>query len=349
MPKLFSRFKSFHLSYKEAADICHGLHLLLTAGIPLMHAFSVLSSFNRGKTRQMLNSIEEKLHSGMPLWKSLNESKMFLPMVISIVRLGEQTGDLDHAFEKCHEIYAAKEKFRQSMISALSYPAFVLATCCFMIIFMVAIIFPMFSTLFSGFDMPLPLLTVCVINVFSFIYTWGLLSAIIIFFIGLGLAYLFRNRLEEDIFNIKLRVPLIKNMMIEKIAGDIGSLLEAGIGLASALEEIQKEEKQMINERILKPAQAAIMEGQSLSEALLKCKLFDRSILGLVRLGEESASLGKMLLEISRITRLEIESRIKRLVGLIEPMATLTVGAVVSIMALAMIMPIFNLIDVLQK
>lgn len=337
------------MSNNAAADFCRGMNMLLSAGIPLVQALNVLAYLGPMKARKATEKIADQVKNGEPLWKAIESSQLFLPIIIRSLRIAEQAGQLEGCFNHCQDYYLSRESFKQSLVSALSYPAFVVVLSMLMLSFICVTVMPMFTSLFSGFDIKLPLLTTGVIYIFSLLSYCGVPVLFTLAVIALPVQYLMRNKFNRQYYAFMLTLPFIKEMLKQKVLADLGCLIESGVSLPEALTEIIKGENNTVIAGTLNLVKEGILEGESLSEALHKCKLFSGQIIGLVQLGEETASLGKMLLEISKMQKIQVENRIKSWMRFLEPAATLTVGAVVSVIAIAMFLPIFSLIDILQQ
>lgn len=308
---------------------------LLKAGLPLSRSLGLLSE---RFPRLQIEILNQRLLQGSSLTEGLREWGV-AGWILNQVELGETTGQLEAAL---FQVASSLEKglvFRRKLLSALTYPGLVLGTSLICIFGLIFFILPTFGQMFTELNCQLPPLTRLVMALPSF-WQIGLLIT------ALFLAILYKIMRED---NFRMKVPYLggiyRDTQIVIFSRVLGSQLQCAVPILSALKISSASagpSYQGALERIIK----LIANGEGLGSALKRFPfLFPQTFHQMVAVGEESGSLGEMLLRAADLFEAEVEHSIQRAMALVEPVSTLMVGFFVGALALAMMLPLFSLVN----
>ncbi|MFH1617076.1 MAG: type II secretion system F family protein [Candidatus Margulisiibacteriota bacterium] len=324
------------------SDFYKQLASLLKAGLPLHSALQMLEA------RHKLGDLAEAISGGKSFSVAL-EDRGVPADIVSMVRVGEWNACLEENLFDISKHLEGQAKAKSSIKRTLTYPCIVLASSVLCIIGLLAFVLPMFASMFSGFDMPLPLLTRVLLSISQF--WWLVLLAIAAFSAGAVLLY----RKEQ----VKLGMPVVGRLhryfICERFCAMLAQQLRNGVPILEAIRNIKPGISFKAYRDSIDSIYADLENGQKLSNCLARpepcrrtVKLFPETLCQMIRVGEETGTLDSVLGEAADYYRQEAESAIKSVTGLIEPLSTLAVGGIVGLVAFAMLGPLFSVLDYLQ-
>ncbi|MCX2972150.1 type II secretion system F family protein [Halieaceae bacterium IMCC8485] len=336
-------------SRQEVLSMTSELAVLLRAGLPLDRALKVLIDMAVQPQMQfLLNDLLKAVKGGKALSIAMqSHEKIFGSFYISMVRSGEASGLLSEVLDRLVEYLENAKANRDSVVSALIYPAILLVVAVLSIVLMLGFVVPQFESLFEDMGEALPLLTQMVLSGADFIKSWGWLLLIAI--IGGGIV--FRNwsstdqgraALDSRMLGLPLAGGIVFEFEVSKFARTTGTLLGNGVSLLKAISiAIDTVDNRVIRDalQVLPPA---VKGGQRMSIALEESKMFTPMVIQMIRVGEESGSLDKMLLELAKVFDDHVQSGVKRGLALLEPILILTMGFIIAVIIIAILMGILS-------
>ena len=336
-------------SRQEVLSMTSELAVLLRAGLPLDRALKVLIDMAVQPQMQfLLNDLLKAVKGGKALAIAMqSHEKIFGSFYISMVRSGEASGQLSEVLDRLVEYLENAKANRDSVVSALIYPAILLVVAVLSIVLMLGFVVPQFESLFEDMGEALPLLTQTVLSGADFIKSWGWLLLIVI--IGGGIV--FRNwsstdqgrtALDKRMLGLPLAGGIVFEFEVSKFARTTGTLLGNGVSLLKAISiAIDTVDNRVIRDalQVLPPA---VKGGQRMSIALEESKMFTPMVIQMIRVGEESGSLDKMLLELAKVFDDHVQSGVKRGLALLEPILILTMGFIIAVIIIAILMGILS-------
>jgi general secretion pathway protein F len=334
---------------QEVLSMTSELAVLLRAGLPLDRALKVLIDMAVQPQMQfLLNDLLKAVKGGKALSIAMqSHEKIFGSFYISMVRSGEASGLLSEVLDRLVEYLENAKANRDSVVSALIYPAILLVVAVLSIVLMLGFVVPQFESLFEDMGEALPLLTQMVLSGADFIKSWGWLLLIAI--IGGGIV--FRNwsstdqgraALDRRMLGLPLAGGIVFEFEVSKFARTTGTLLGNGVSLLKAISiAIDTVDNRVIRDalQVLPPA---VKGGQRMSIALEESKMFTPMVIQMIRVGEESGSLDKMLLELAKVFDDHVQSGVKRGLALLEPILILTMGFIIAVIIIAILMGILS-------
>jgi general secretion pathway protein F len=292
-----------------------------------------------------------KLEPGKALSQALqSREQVFGSFYINMVRAGEASGQLSEVLDRLVEYLENARVTRDSVVSALIYPAILAVVAVLSIVLMLGFVVPQFETLFEDMGEALPPLTQMVIAAADFIESYGWLLLVVVVGLGLYLRHWVqteegRTSLHRWLLQLPLAGGIIFEFEVSKFARTMGTLLGNGVSLLKAIAiAIDTVDNQVVREalQVLPPA---VKAGKRMSVALEGTGLFTPMVIQMTRVGEESGSLGQMMLELARVFDGHVQSGVKRSLALLEPVLILTMGFVIAIIIISILMGILSVND----
>lgn len=337
---------------QEILSMTSELAVLLRAGLPLDRALKVLIDMaSLPQLHQLLSEMLAAVKGGKALSQAMApHEELFGTFYISMVRSGEASGHLSEVLDSLVEYLENAKTNRDSVVSALIYPAILLVVSVLSIVLMLGFVVPQFETLFEDMGEALPLLTRMVISSAEFIKVYGWI--ILLLLVGLG--YYFRQwaRTEEGRISLDrrmLKLPLAGGIVFEfevsKFARTVGTLVGNGVSLLKAISiAIDTVDNRVIKDalQVLPPA---VKAGKRMSVALADTGMFTPMVIQMIRVGEESGSLDKMMLELAKVFDGHVQSGVKRGLALLEPVLILGMGFMIAVIIVSILMGILSVND----
>jgi general secretion pathway protein F len=264
-----------------------------------------------------------------------------------MVRSGEASGQLSAVLDRLVEYLENARANRDSVVSALIYPAILLVVAVLSIVLMLGFVVPQFESLFEDMGEALPVLTQLVLSGADFIKSWGWLMLLL----AIGAGILFRSwsateqgkfALDQRLLGLPLAGGIVFEFEVAKFARTVGTLLGNGVSLLKAISiAIDTVDNRVIRESLL-VLPPAVKAGKRMSVALEETKMFTPMVIQRVRVGEESGSLDKMMLELAKVFDGHVQSGVKRGLALLEPVMILTMGAIIAVIIIAILSGILS-------
>ncbi|PCI30695.1 pilus assembly protein PilC [Candidatus Kaiserbacteria bacterium] len=296
-----------------------------------------------------LGQVANDLQSGSTIADALGKHpKVFSPFYVSMVRAGEETGRLDESFAFLADYLDRTYEVASKAKNALIYPAFVIATFVAVMVLMLTTVIPKLSEILleSGQDIPIYTKIVIGMSLFLSKYIWFILIAIVI-----GIVFFYRYLKTESgsykLARARLDIPFIGDLYLKlymsRIADSLSTTLSSGIQLVRGFEISASVVGDPAYERILKEVAKEIQSGRPASEILSEYKEFPNIMVAMIRVGEETGDLGKILNTMAKFYRREVSNAVDTLVSLIEPMMIVMLGLGVGFLLASVLVPIYNL------
>ena len=339
-------------SRQDILSMTSELAVLLRAGLPLDKGLKVLYDMaSQPQMTQLLGELLKLVKGGKAFSQALQpHEKLFGTFYINMVRSGEASGHFSEVLERLVEYLENAKTTRDSVVSAMIYPAILLFVATLSIVGMLGFVVPQFESLFSDMGEALPALTRMVISAADFIKSYGWLLLIVL----VGAGYFIRRWAATDegratIDQKMLNTPIVGGIVFEfeisKFARTAGTLLGNGVSLLKAISIAID----TVDNRVLKDALGvlppAVKAGKRMSTALQDTEMFTPMVIQMIRVGEESGSLDKMMLELAKVFEAHVQSGVKRALTLLEPVLILTMGFIIAFIIIAILMGILSVND----
>jgi type IV pilus assembly protein PilC len=332
------------------------LSTMFSAGLTIEKSVVNLMVEERNpRFRKVLAKVANDLKKGLSLSDALAENPgVFDGLFVALVHAGEISGSLHVILEELSDYLEAMADTRRKVISALSYPVFVL-------IFMIAIVsglllfvVPQFAEIYAKFGARLPGPTRALVTLSGFLsrnfipFVLSVIAAVVAAWV---VSLTERGGMVFD--TIKLHFPvfgmLVQNTLMNKFAKTFGILLGSGVPVLESLNHVQRVVRNRVLVRSLETAKMLIKDGFAISVALKKTDSFPPTLIQLIATGEETGEMDKLLDKAAYFYAKQVDAVVERLTSLIEPLMIVAIGAVVVSIIVTIYLPIFKLGMALQK
>jgi MSHA biogenesis protein MshG len=331
------------------------MYSLNKAGVPLIRALRSLTESTRNQALSAaLKDITKRLESGSTLSQAMNQhKKVFSPLFINIVHIGETSGGLDQAFQQIAN-YLEREKETQNRIkSALRYPAMVIIAITIAMVVINIYVIPAFKNVFDRMNAELPWQTKLLISISNFSVTyWPYLLVGSTILITLMITYINsrEGRLQWDW--LMLRIPgvgsIVERSTMERFARSFAMTLSAGVPLIQGITIVAAAIGNSYIASRLEHMRIGIEKGDSISRMARSTHLFPALVIQMIMVGEETGNISDMLLEVADFYETEVDAELRNIASVIEPILIVIIGIMVLILALGIFLPMWNLSKVIH-
>jgi MSHA biogenesis protein MshG len=332
------------------------MYTLLKAGVPIMRALAGLqeSSINRSFAK-VLKDIRESLDSGRELSAALRRHvDIFSPFYLSMVRVGEMTGQLEEIFLRLFNYLEFERETRSRVKSAVRYPAFVVVAMVVAISIINLFVIPTFAKVYSGFHAELPLLTRLLIGSSAFfVKYWPAMLAILVAAVAGFRLYTATPKGRYWWDRTKLRIPIagkiIHKATLARFSRSFALASRSGIPIVQGMSVVaQTVDNAYIASRV-EQMRDGVERGESVLRTAATTGVFTPVVLQMIAVGEETGELDDLMQEIADMYEREVDYELKTLSAQIEPILIVGLGILVLILALGVFLPIWDLGQVALK
>ena len=326
------------------------MYTLLKAGVPIMRALAGLQESTTNKTfKKVVQDIRESLDAGRELSPSLaRQPGIFTPFYVSMVRVGEMTGQLEEVFLRMFHHLEFEKFMREQVKSAIRYPSFVIATMGVAIVIINLFVIPAFAKVYKGFNAELPLMTQILIGFSNFMVAWwpamlvGLVGVVVGFRWWVGTP---AGKLKWD--EVKLRFPVAGKIILKatlaRFARSFALASSSGVPVVQALSTVAQTVDNDFIARKIEKMREGVERGEAVLRTAVASGVFTPVVLQMLAVGEESGALDDMMQEVAEMYQREVEYELKTLSSQIEPILIITLGVMVLILALGVFLPMWDL------
>ncbi len=345
-----------HISFIQKMFFVEHLYVMIHAGLSLVEALDVLSKeIENKKLGLIIKEIKSDIESGQPLSSALSKHpNAFPPIYTKMVEAGEISGKLEESLKQIAMQMHKTNELTSSIRGAMIYPAVIVTAMIAVGIMVVTVVLPKLMGLFTEFKAELPLSTKILIKISDFSSQPSNLIAIfscLILFITAFVVSLRRfPRFKHIIHQMNLRLPIagkiIKKINLARFAVTLSSLLKSTISIIEAVEITGRTCSNVLYQEKLQEAAQKIKSGTPLSEILSSdYKLFPPMVTEMVMVGEKSGEVDQLLDELANFYTSEVDKTMKNFATIIEPVIILLLGLAVAGLAVAVIMPMYTLVQ----
>jgi general secretion pathway protein F len=335
---------------QELALLTRQLATLAGAGLPLVECLETLNEqVEHASLKRVLTHVRQQIREGHSFAEALQaHPRMFSSIYINMIRSGEESGALPAVLSRLADYTEGQARLLRTVQSALTYPVLMVFVSSAILIFLLAYVVPQVTQVFRETGQTLPFATQVLIGISSFLAThwWelALLSACGM----LGFSRALRTTQGRTWWDrLVLRLPwvgrLIQRLNIARVSRTLGTLLASGVPILTALGIVTQLVSNTVLRRALEDARLSVQEGETLAAPLKRSGLFPGLFLQMVAVGERSGELDHMLNRAAEAYDEEVATVLSRLTSILEPLTILVMGGVVLFIVLAILLPIFQL------
>lgn len=352
LQKNFSFFDKVPM--KDIVMMSRQLSALFEAQVSALKAFSLMAeNANNPTLRFALQSVTQDIQGGISISGAMEKHpNTFSSFYIAMVRAGEESGKLTETFKYLADYLERQFELVSKTKNALVYPAFVVVTFIAVIILMLTMVIPKLSVILIETGQELPIYTRVVIALSDFFVDYWPIVIVGLLLLGGYFWYLGgRASGKKKLDSWKLSIPvfgdLYQKVYLSRIADNLNTMLSAGIPVLRALEITGAVVDNKVYEEVLQKAVDDVRGGELISGSFEKYKEIPTMMIAMVRVGEETGSLGQILSTLARFYKREVDNAVDTLIGLIEPIMIVGLGIGVGFLLTAVLIPIYNIANAL--
>jgi len=336
----------------DLAALCWQLATMLEGGIPITTALDIISEdTDNAQLQEILKQISDKVKKGQPVSECIADyPKVFNRLSCAMILAGETGGNLAKAINKLAEYFENRDKLAKKVKGAMAYPIFVLSFIIIIVIFIMAFIVPRFRKIFDQIGGTMPAFTRGFMGFYDVLhynlhYIIGFVIVMVVF------AKLFvRTKKGHYIFSrLSLSLPMFGNILSQAFVATFcrttSTLLSSGVSVLEAFTILTgMTDNDIIKSAIVKTREN-IVGGSNISLSMSSAGFFPNMVIKMIQVGEESGSMPEVLEKTSEHYERKIDATVTMLLSLLEPIMIISVGAIVSVVVIALYLPIFTMSD----
>lgn len=344
------------INVKEITLFSRQFATLIEAGIPISRSLYILTQNTRNKQfAKILNNIRTQIEQGTSLSVALSKyDKIFPPIYIDMVASGEVSGALHEVLDRLASYMENEKSIKSKVKSAFIYPTIVLVVAIAVVFLMLIYVIPKFIPIFEDMGEQLPLPTRMLLNLSEFMQTswWMLIVGFLVMLIAIGI---YRQtpmgRKQTDI--LKLKIPIIGDVIsksaIARFCRTLETLQRSGVPLIQSLGIVGKTSGNYVIQRAVENSITSLENGEGISAPLAESGAFPVLVTQMISIGEETGELEQILTKIADFYEEEVGIAVATMTSLIEPIITVFLGVLIGFIAVAIIMPMYEMMGNLQE
>jgi type IV pilus assembly protein PilC len=340
---------------KDLAIFCRQFSTIISAGISVVECVDILRKQTENKRlKQALNEVYEDVQKGLTLSASMRKFKNVFPeMLVNMVAAGEVSGALDIIMNRMMTHYDKEHKLNQKIQGAMVYPILLIFFSFAVSYILLAFVLPTFIDMFVSMGVTLPAPTRFLIKISHFLnqfwYIFILIIFLTIYFFRRSLATT-EGKMKFDAFKLYMPVigPVNQKVATARFSRSLATMLSSGITILEAIELVTKVlGNQALSQKILESTER-LKKGEGISGPLSQIKAFPPMMISMIRIGEETGALDKMLESTADFYDEEVSFAVDKMVALINPLILLVMAGVVSFIVMSVALPMFDIVNIAQ-
>jgi len=351
---LFDKFTG--VTNSEVAMLTRQLSTLIEVGVPILSALeSINEQTGNSILKEAVSQISVDIKSGVSLAEAMSRHpKCFNQTYVGMVRAAEASGTLSQALQRLALLLEYEEQTRNKIKAATRYPITVTVALVLAFLVLTMFVLPRFSVIYSKFNVALPLVTRVLLGI-SFILSHYWYLALFVFIVLAVSINRYINtkqgRFQCDALKLKLPVfgPLFMKIALSRFARVSGIMLKTGVPVLKVLDHVAGISGNVVVARSITKVREGVNVGRDMASTMKQEKIFPAVAVQMVSLGEETGKLDDLLTKTADFFDSQIDLTIQNLTSLLEPVLVVVLGFGVLIMALAVFLPMWNLVYIFKK
>ena len=340
---------------KELAVFSRQFATMVNSGLPILRALSILADQTENpELARVLGVVRTDVEQGASLSGAMTKHpKVFNNLFVAMVKSGEIGGSLDNVLLSLADMIENEVKLRGKIKSAMTYPIAVVALVVLIMSAMLLFVVPQFQTIYASLGGSLPLPTRVLLTMSNIFKKYFL-----ILLVGTFVFRFFFKRWKktpkgrEAVDRAKLRVPvfgvIFQKVALSRFASTAAMLLRSGVPILQALEIVAETVNNRVVSKAIEDVQVSVRDGESMAKPLAKHEVFPPMVVQMLAVGEETGQVDTMLEKVAEFYNQEVEASVDALTSLIEPLLIAVIGGCVGAAVIALYMPMFNIIKLIQ-
>jgi MSHA biogenesis protein MshG len=343
------------VSLEELIVFCRQMYALMRSGVPILRAINgMVESANSLSLKKALTEIGKQLEGGYTFSSALNgHPKIFDHLFVSLIHVGENTGQLDQAFFKLTTYLERELDTRKRIKAALRYPSMVVIALSAALVILNIFVIPTFADMFSRLGADLPPTTQFIIassNLFLNYWPHMLITLVGMFVIVKQSLKTKKGRYQWD--RRKIKIPIVGNIIersiLARFSHSFAIVLKAGVPMTTGLSLVAEAVDNSYMQEKISAMRQGIESGESLLRSAVASTLFTPLVLQMIAVGEETGRVDELLTEVGDYYEREVDYDLTTLTARIEPLLLVVVAVMVLVLALGIFTPMWDMASAMQ-
>ena len=341
--------KVHKLGLQDRIDFTSTLQILAQAGIPIIESLMFIENdAAKLKVREVAKELRRQIMAGATFADTIAKyPEQFGQVYIGLVKAGEDSGELEKTLQRLLELQTKEANIRGKVIGTLMYPMFVILLAIIIVLVMLMFVFPVFKEMFDGMGKELPWITATLMSAGVFLKTYWFFAPIIVGSIVGTCTFIMRwqpskRKVDEYVLKVPILSALIEYSNFANFIAVMQVAYDAGVPIIECLYLANMTLTNHTLKTKIETATLKVQQGQHLSIALRSTRVMPKMILFMIATGEQSGSLGDMLLQATSYIDKKLDGIIDTMTKMIEPIMLIVIGSIVLTLALALYLPLFN-------
>ncbi len=329
---------------------------LQDAGLPVLRSLRILEKqMKPGALKNALIDVVEDVESGQTLSEALGRHpKCFDRLYVNMVKAGEAGGALEVILQRLAEFKEKAQGLKRKIVGAMVYPAVVIGVAVAILTFIMVAIIPKFKKIFDEFGLSLPTATKTLIDISDWVAAYWYVIPLFPLGIYLMLKLLRMTKagtyaLDRIVLWIPVVGSLVEKTIVARTMRTLGTLISSGVPILEALSIVKETANNVVFERMFQRVLESIREGDTIADPLRESRLVDDMVVNMVEVGEETGDLDAMLYKVADFYDEEVDTLVKALISLLEPIMIVFLGGVIGAIVISLFLPLIKLLEGLSK
>lgn len=335
------------LSDKRREEFYYNLHTLSEAELDIESSLLLLAE-EKGSISELYLRLRNLILDGSSFSMAMESTGLFSDYEINSIHIGEESGRTTIVLDNLYEYFKGKNELRRQMVSMLTYPSIMIVISIGVVYFLMTFIVPTVAGVFERMQSGLPPITEFMLSLsraFETYVPWILYPSMLVFlffFLSRKTPW-FKKGSAQFILRMPVFGELFRRIYLARLTESLSLLIASQVPLERAFELVSTMITFYPIQKTLEPIREKLIEGSTLSDCFAQYKIYDNRFVAMVKVGEEVNRLEKMMDNLSQSYANSVDYQSKLLKSLMEPIVIIFVGAVVALVAMALVLPIFQM------
>ena len=349
----FSSILPQRVGVKNLLVFTQELSTLVSAGLPIDRSLEILGSLTENRRlREAVNDVLKRIQGGNSLAEALGQYPRIFPrLYINMVKAGESGGFLEVILSRLAQYLQSTKEIKEYLISVMIYPVILTIASGISVIILVTFVIPRFARIFADMGQAIPLPTQIMLSTSEIVRSYWWVGVGMVALVYFGLKTYTRDeerKLRWDRFKLRWIAvgDLIKKVEVARFARTLGTLLQSGVSILSALNLVKEISQNQAISRAIAHIHDRLREGKGISKTLEETEVFPALAVHMIGVGEETGKLDEMLIKVAESYEENVQTALKRFVSLLEPLIILLMGGIVGFIVISMLLAIFSINEI---
>lgn len=326
--------------------ILYQLYILTSSNITIPKSIELISKDINSKYNYISENILNDINKGISLSNAIEKQKTFPDLVISMIKVGEESSNLSEVFKNLSDFYKEEIIFEKNIKSALYYPMLLIIVTFLIVNFLAITVLPNFTEIFYSNEMKLPLITRILVSISNFLSNnLIMINIVFVLFLLFLFGYSKSKEGKYKIDKIKLKSNLYREIKIKRFSTLMKLLLKSNLTMYESLKIVENSMGNLVIKEDINKICENIRKGDSLSNSLNKTKNIPNILISLIKVAEESSKTKETFETLEKYYTYNVKVKQKNFITFLEPMIIIILSIIVGFVVIAIAVPMFDVVN----